>query len=272
MNMKKILLLALPLMVMCFASCEKDKGTEAGGVTEDGIIIFKDQNFLNALLDIQGIDANQDGQISVDEASKVKELDVFDCAIKDMSEIKYFTSLTDLDCSENLITTLDLSGNPKLESLSCYYNLLTDLNVSANDKLTYLECDENKLTRLDVSKCPYLTELRFSINQISAIDVSNNPELIGIFCDTNPLTTLDLGKNKKLEWFNVVSCKVSVGETPPATEENPNPKPGEPTYEIYEETKCPLESLILNRQSNIDEETMLIFEMAYPDLEITYVE
>lgn len=267
--MKKFLFM-LPILAVCFASCEKDKGTEAGGVTEDGNIIFKDQNFLNALLGIEGIDANQDRQISVDEASKVKELDVFDCAIKDMSEIKYFTSLTELDCSENLITTLDLSGNPKLESLSCYYNLLTDLNVSGNTKLTYLECDENNLTSLDVSKCPYLTELRFSINQISTIDVSNNPELIGIFCDTNPLTALDLGKNKKLEWFNVVSCKVSSG-VPPATEENPNPEP-EKTYEIYEETKCPLESLILNRQSNIDEETMLIFEMAYPDLEITYVE
>lgn len=270
MEMKKILFV-LPILTVCFASCEKDKGTEAGGVTEDGIIIFKDQNFLNALLDIDGIDANRDGQISVDEASKVTELDVCDCAIKDMSEIKYFTSLAELDCSENLITTLDLSGNPKLESLSCYYNLLTDLNVSGNAKLTYLECDENNLTRLDVSKCPYLTELRFAINQISTIDVSNNPELIGIFCDTNPLTVLDLGKNRKLEWFNVVACKVIAG-VPPATEENPNPEPEEPQYEINEETKCPLESLILNRQNNIDEETMLIFEMAYPDLEITYVD
>lgn len=32
MNMKKILLLALPLMVMCFASCEKDKGNDGNSV------------------------------------------------------------------------------------------------------------------------------------------------------------------------------------------------------------------------------------------------
>ena len=58
--MKKILLLALPLMVMCFASCEKNKETEAGGVTggvtEDGIIIFKDPNFLKALLVVKKIE------------------------------------------------------------------------------------------------------------------------------------------------------------------------------------------------------------------------
>ena len=93
--MKKILLLALPLMAMCFASCEKDKGTEASGVTEDGIIIFKDQNFLDALLKVMeievfdpsfgddivttmDIDKNKDRQISLDEAKETKALNLYD--------------------------------------------------------------------------------------------------------------------------------------------------------------------------------------------------
>ena len=53
--MKKILLFALPLLAMCFASCEKEW-------TDDSPIIqFKDPKFLEALI-AQGIHHVQTGE------------------------------------------------------------------------------------------------------------------------------------------------------------------------------------------------------------------
>lgn len=87
--MKKILLLALPLMVMCAVSCEKDKEKEEEVWTDDSPIIqFKDPRFLEAILinnyDNEGnsIDKNSDGQISEKEASIVTYLQLIECGIR----------------------------------------------------------------------------------------------------------------------------------------------------------------------------------------------
>ena len=117
--MKKILFI-LPLVAVCFTSCEKNKGEEEW--TDDSPIIqFKDPYFFNAVLEggyrmgegpnpIDGgsdpwadeeenVDKNGDGQISEKEASVVEALLVYDAGIRGMDEIKYFTALEYLDCS-----------------------------------------------------------------------------------------------------------------------------------------------------------------------------
>ena len=227
--MKKILLLALPLMVMCFASCEKNKETEAGGVTggvtdgvtdgvtEDGIIIFKDPNFLKALLVVQEIelygsgvneythimmdvDKNNDGQISVNEAKEVKGLNLEgeetedSYNITDMSEIKYFTSLTTLECYDNQLTSLDVSNNAALTHLVCYGNQLTNLDVSNNTALVQLECSDNQLENLDVSRCTALIYLGCGSNNLTSLDLSKNTKLEDLYCAENNLEKLFLYK------------------------------------------------------------------------------
>ena len=66
-------------------------------------------------------------------------------------EIGFFRNLETLNCSNNKITSLDVSNNPKLTSLSCRNNQLSSLDVSSNPALTDLYCDYNQLTSLDVT-------------------------------------------------------------------------------------------------------------------------
>ena len=169
--MKKILLLALPLMVMCFASCEKNNEEEW---TDDSPIIqFKDPNFLKALLHVQevptfdeesmatmNVDTNDDGQISKREASVVKILYLYDWntdmgfSISDVSEIKYFSSLEWLSCPgrNNTFTNLDLTGCPALKVLLCYDSPITILDVSSCQKLENVDCQYSDLQTLTISE------------------------------------------------------------------------------------------------------------------------
>ena len=227
----------LPILAVALVSCNKDNGDELSG---DDIIQFKDPNFLKALLTEPSdttydyVDANGDRQITVNEAKATKKLAVWDAGINDMSEIKYFTTLEYLNCSGNNLTTLDISSNTLLTDLDCYYNQLTQLDISNNQLLVYLDC---------------------SYNNISSLDVSKNADLEYLFCCSNSIATLNLGNNKKMKRFSCADWTFN-GED----------------YDIEEETKCPLESITLYKNHTIDDESMLTLKLAYPDLEITYVE
>ena len=205
--MKKILLFALPIMVMCAVSCEKEK--EEVWTDDSPIIQFKDQNFLERLLNCptdyyldDSIDRNADGQISQKEASVVKRLNVATSSdtnyIRYIDEIKYFTALTELNCDLNRITSLDLSNNTALTRLSCMDNQLTSLDVRNNTALTSLTCSYNQLTSLDVSNNTALEYLSCYENQLIYLDVRNNTALTSLRCGDNQLTSLYLSNNTAL--------------------------------------------------------------------------
>lgn len=218
-TMKKILLFMLPIMALCLASCEKNNGTELSG---DDIIQFEDAHFLHALLCVQEIyierydmlymvdvDRNRDGQISVNEAQNVLALELYNYETNEyfnvlsMPEIKYFTSLTYLDCRENQLTSLDISNNTALTYLACDGNQLTELDLRNNTALEELWCDENQLTSLDLSNNTALTMLGCADNQLTSLDVSNNTALFNMYCYNNQFTTLDLSNNADL---NMLMC------------------------------------------------------------------
>ena len=80
----------------------------------------------------------------------VTSLDVNGQNIADLTGIEAFTALTYLNCSYNLLTSLDVSQNTALTYLNCFGNQLTSLDVSQNTALNYLDCEGNQLTSLDV--------------------------------------------------------------------------------------------------------------------------
>lgn len=76
------------------------------------------------------IDVNEDGEIQALEALAVYMLDVHNSQIFNLTGIEYFTNLVHLDCSNNLLTELDLSSNKKLNFLWVLENpFLSFLNV-----------------------------------------------------------------------------------------------------------------------------------------------
>lgn len=111
----------------------------------------------------------------------------------------YGNTITSLSCSNNNLTSIDISHCPHLESLQCAYNQLTSINVTKNPNLSILICIDNQLTSLDVTKNPKLELLLCEVNQLSNLDVTKNPNLSILWCGLNQLTSLNFAQNTKLE-------------------------------------------------------------------------
>ena len=115
-----------------------------------------DNNFEQALIDLNYDDTLDDSVLTAN-ISGVTSLDVINKSISDLTGIADFTTLTNLECSINQLSSLDVSNNTALVELHCRENQLTTLDLSNNVLLTYLECWGNDLTSLDVSNNTALT-------------------------------------------------------------------------------------------------------------------
>tara|TARA_B100000809_G_scaffold257102_1_gene298098 strand:+ start:626 stop:1990 length:1365 start_codon:yes stop_codon:yes gene_type:complete len=115
--------------------------------------------------------------------------------INDLTGIEDFTSLTYLDCAENLLTNLNLTQNTALTELYCYSNNLSNLDLTQNTALTKLYCGGNLLSILNVTQNTSLTFLNCASSQLTNLDLTQNPDLIFLSCGSNQLTNLNLTQN-----------------------------------------------------------------------------
>ncbi len=95
------------------------------------IIDIPDANFKNALVnsicvDTNGdgdldsdVDQNNDGEIQVNEALNVTNLNLYQRYIVSLTGIEYFSNLTSLSCYNNQITTLNIGSLTNLKKLTC---------------------------------------------------------------------------------------------------------------------------------------------------------
>ncbi len=181
-----------------------------------------DSYFLAALIE-EGVDTNEDGQISYAEAEAIDSLNVSGKNINYMTGIEAFaniiylncestglnsldvssnTSLTELYCKENHLENLDITNNTELRILNCVVNTITSLDISNNIVLEQLNCGVNFLNALDLSNNPALTELNCESTGLNSLDVSNNVALVRLNCYANNLNSLDVSKNRMLEYLN----------------------------------------------------------------------
>ena len=173
---------------------------EWGDMPEFGIEInetnFPDERFRHYLKDQSyGID----GVLTDAEIASITSMNVNRQNISDLKGIEIFSALTSLSCSNNQLTSLDISKNTELTILWCNYNQLTSLDISKNTLLTELYCYDNQITSLDVSKNTALTRLGCDNNQLSSLDVSKNTKLTFLYCGNRQLTSLDVSNNTALE-------------------------------------------------------------------------
>jgi len=157
--------------------------------------LIPDPNFEKALIDF-GIDNGTiDGKVLTAKVSGIANLDVRNNGITDLTGLQDFLSLTFLSCSDNQLTSLDVTKNTALIVLDCQNNSISSLDVTKNTALTDLFCGANQLTSLDVTKNTALTNLVCFMNQLTGLDLSTNIVLRGLTCHVNNLSNLDVSNN-----------------------------------------------------------------------------
>ncbi len=180
----------------------------------DGIVEFDDENFKTYCL--ESYDYNQDGEISYAEARTVKSLWIKNTEIRSLKGIEHFKYLEKIYCSNNQLTSLDLSNCQKLKDVDCSNNQLTSLNVSftyygrldcshnqlssldlRNSSIEYLHCEDNQLTTLDFNSS-VLYNLYCSNNQLTSLNLKDASRLNYLDCSDNQLPSLDLSNNHRL--------------------------------------------------------------------------
>ncbi len=134
------------------------------------------------------IDSNNNNEIEVSEVENIEQLHLSNLdntnQITDLTGISSFKSLKKLVCSNNKLTSLDLTSLKELSWLECSNNLITSLNLSDSKKLTYLKCSDNQLTSLDLTA---------------------TKDLIWLYCSNNLFTTLNCNFLEKLYIFECIN-------------------------------------------------------------------
>ena len=133
--MKKLLLILLCLPMIGFG--------QKTYVPDDNFENYLESNNLG-----DGIQLNDSiNSISIE---MLMFLNVSNQNISDLTGIKDFIAIRELNCGSNQLTSLDLSQNIYIDELECSFNQITYLDLSNNTELTKIYIDDNQLTYLDL--------------------------------------------------------------------------------------------------------------------------
>lgn len=161
-------------------------------------INIPDQAFLTSLIKA-GIDKNNDGQIQISEAIIVKNLNLSNKNITNLTGIEEFTALEYFYCPLNKLTSIDITKNVSLKEFSCANNTITSLDVTKNTGLFLLNCGNNLLTTLDVSKNSSLGTIICNTNKITSLNLRYGVNLARLDCRFNQLTELDVSHGRVID-------------------------------------------------------------------------
>lgn len=206
------------------------------GFVKAQIVNIPDANFKNALVNNltidndndyipdANVDVDGDGEISETEAQAVLHLHVVGYDIADMTGIEAFTNLTLLNCSNNLITSLDVTGFTAMEVIEVDDNPITSLNTTgmmqlglvgaARTAIPAFDFTSNNVVTLRASNCPLLTSINGSGGHIDFIDFLNTTNLQYLnlrncnFFDTEYLSAM-LGMQNQLQYVDLMGTNLS---------------------------------------------------------------
>ncbi len=141
------------------------------------------------------VDVNGDGEIQVSEALDVYQLHLPQSSIADLTGIEEFVNLTNLNCTSNFLTELDLSNNTNLNYLSCMWNDLAELDLSNNPNLEILWAIFNpNLMYLNINNGGTLNPM--AVDPGSWMEMwANLPSNVYICADEDEITSIEPNLN-----------------------------------------------------------------------------
>ncbi len=184
-----------------------------------------DMTGIEAFIDLIALNIS-DNDITTLDVNRNAMLEVLECESNSISDLTLNTALTNLQCEDNLLESLDISQNPNLNFLDCNSNSLSVLDISGNDNLVNVNCSSNVLTGLTMagSTNTNLVTLNASDNRLTEARVHHYTSLETLLLNDNflanapgnnggiyltplvSLTTLDVTNNASLTCIMVADA------------------------------------------------------------------
>ncbi len=168
------------------STVSNDTATRFYRIREVEVVTFPDPNFESAVrltIPHKYAPSNQVYDIDVDT---ITTLSTADAGITSIVGVAWMAGLTNLDCRNNSIPYIDLSGCTNLVELDCGFNELTELDLSQNRQLSELYCDWNQtMTNLLLPIGGSMVTLYCNNNLLTVLDISGNTNLAEVFAHNN---------------------------------------------------------------------------------------
>ncbi|MCD8003247.1 MAG: leucine-rich repeat domain-containing protein [Clostridia bacterium] len=131
------------------------------------------------------IDTNGNGFLSESEMAAVTEINVSGLGIETLSGIETFASLEILDCSDNELTNISvITYMYELTELYCSGNKISSLDLCNCSNLKVLDCSDNNISGIFyLDECLKLESVSCENNEIEEIWFYGEPELTHLSYD-----------------------------------------------------------------------------------------
>lgn len=175
------------------------------GTPPSDIVNFADPKLEQCVLDSLPGDPSS---ITVTTAAQQLELLCAGRGITDLGGLENFTGLEVLDLSANQIARFELSL-PELRQLELKVNALTSLDLSGMPKLLWLDVSDNQLASLTGLANVYFQILDISNNALTSLDLATQTSLLSANLSHNHITSVtdsfnhDLSKLRDLVYLDL---------------------------------------------------------------------
>ena len=177
--MKKIYKVLLTLLLITFAN----KINAAPANTA-----FTDEQFYNCIilkLNTDGFNSAHDRDPLTYEVTKeeLESITVLKCNESNISNVKgleLLTNVSDLNLSDNNISSINLAANTKITNLLLSNNKLSSIDLTKNTAIENLYLNGNNLSSIDLSKNANLLVLNINNNKLNSLNLENNHKLIDL--------------------------------------------------------------------------------------------
>lgn len=166
------------------------------------IVSIPDINFKNKLIAL-GKDLNQDGEIQQSEAAAVtSSLNISSSNISSLVGIEAFINIGGLNCSNNSLSSLDISNLTGLTTLQCQNNQLVSITVAnVNNGLTHLNISNNPIDSLNLQHSVYLFDI--NADGCSLLRYLN-------CMNSNGFAYFEHAGVTALEYVNISNCDINI--------------------------------------------------------------
>lgn len=164
-------------------------------------------------MELRLVDCDTNNITSID-VSWLSFLSQIFCRHNQLTSLDFSTNwdLEQISCDYNLLTSINTNnlfggtGSSPIFALECSNNLLSTIDLTANDQLEWIDLTSNNFSSIDFSGNPLLEDINISNNDLTYLDLQFNYSLTELDCEENDLYCINMknGSNALILGINAV--------------------------------------------------------------------